>query len=133
MHKLLSEPSNKKIGNVIKTAFIGISIVLIIVSIVITVGEICIAYYNLSGDSLYSSVAPIFITLLLIIVQFVGIVINFVLKKWLKTRSLLNEKNMKLGSMPIWLLFFNLLLALILALIVNISNGNIVQLINRMK
>lgn len=133
MHKLLSESSNKKIENVIKTAFIGISIVLIIVSIAITVGEICIAYYNLSGDSLYSSAAPIFITLLLIIVQFVGIVINFVLKKWLKTRSLLNEKNMKLGSMPIWLLFFNLLLALILALIVNISNGNIVQLINRMK
>lgn len=123
-----SDISNK--NNIEKTILI-VSVLTVIVSVIITVGEICVAYYELFGDGLYRSFGPMLIIAFLIVPQFIGIAINLILNRWLKKRSLLDDKNRKLTFMPIYFLFFNLLLAATLALVVNISNGNLAKWIHR--
>lgn len=117
----------------IKKIFLNVSNILTIISIAIMLGEPYIAYCELFRDGPYRSLGPTLIVVFLIMVQFIGIILSLILKRWLKTRSLLNDKDRKLNLIPIRLLFFNIFLALVLALIVNISNGNITQLINNTK
>ena len=116
---------------IILGTFLFVSVLTIVVSIIIAVGEISIAYYELFGDDPYSSLAPTLTVAFLVLPQFIGIIISLILKKWLEKRNLLTNKNRKLSLMPIRLFYFNLLLAVILALIVNISNGNLAQWVHR--
>lgn len=123
-----SDISNK---NIIEKTILIISVLTVIVSVIITVGEICVAYYELFGDGPYRSLGPMLIVAFLIVPQFIGIAISLILNRWLKKRNLLDDKNRKLTFMPIYFLFFNLLLAATLALVVNISNGNLAKWIHR--
>lgn len=123
-----SDISNK--NNIEKTILI-VSVLTVIVSVIIMVGEICVAYYEFFGDGLYRSFGPMLMVAFLIVPQFIGIAISLILNRWLKKRNLLDDKNRKLTFMPIYFLFFNLLLAATLALVVNISNGNLAKWIHR--
>ena len=132
-HNLSSNKPNKAKEAVIKKAFQNISSMLIIISIAITLGESYVAYTELFGNGSFRSLGSTLIVTFLVIVQFIGIILNLILKRWLKKRNLLDNKDRKLSSIPIRLLFFNILVALVLALIVNTFNGNIAQLINSTK
>lgn len=136
-HKLACKSSSKgpkgSKETIIRKIFLTISAVSIIISAIMVFEELYIAGYEYSGDNPYRSLQPMVIVAFLIIVQFICIIVNLILKKWLNARNLLDDRERKLGSIPIYMLCFNVLLALILALIVNIANGNITQLINRAK
>ena len=136
-HKLACKSSSNDSegakGKIIKRVFLAISVVSIIIYAIIMFEELCIASYEYSGNNPYRSLQPMVIVAFLIIVQFICIILNLILKKWLNARNLLDDRERKLGSIPICLLWFNVLLAIILVLIVNIANGNIAQLISRVK
>ncbi len=128
--------SSPKGANAIRRNIIGktlliTSVLTIIISIIITVEEITIAYCELFRDGPFRSLGPTLIVAYLIIPQFIGITINLILQRWLKKRDLLDEKGRKLSLLPVYLFFFNLLLAIILTLVVNISNGNFFQWLHR--
>lgn len=132
-HNSSSSESNKAKEAVIKKAFQNISGMLIIISVAIMFGEVYVAYTELFGNGPFRSLGSTLIVTFLIIVQLVGIILNLILKMRLKKRNLLGDEDRKLSSIPIRLLFFNILLALVLTLIVNISNGNVTQLFNSTK
>ena len=125
--KQSSSTTNKANRTIYEIILLITSVLTIIISIIIAVEEISIAYYELFGDSPYRSLGPVLLIMILSIPQFIGIIISLILKRWLKKRNLLNNKNRNLSLMPIRLFFFNLLLVVILALAVNLLNGNLFQ------
>ena len=129
MSKTSSNSPNKvKITNIEKV-FLAIVLTTIIISVVITLGELLVAYYELFGDHPYNSFAPALLIAILIPIQSIGIILSLILKRQLRTRKLLNSRNKTLSLIPVYLLLHNILLALVLTLVVNILNGNISQLI----
>ena len=128
-----SFPKKSNISNrsIIEKALRITSVLTIIISIIIAVGEMGVAYCELFGDGPYRSFGPMLIVAFLIIPQFVGITISLILKRQLEKRNSLDDKNKKLSLTTIYLLLFNLLLAVILALVVNVSNGNLAQWIHQ--
>ncbi len=134
-HKTTTESFPKKSNvsnrNNIEKALRITSVLTIIISTIIAVGEMGVAYCELFGDGPYRSLGPTLIVAFLIIPQFVGIAISLILERRLKKRNSLDGKNKKLSLTTIYLLLSNLLLAVILALVVNILNGNLAQWIHR--
>lgn len=129
-----SSPKKSNISNRnnIEKALRITSVLTIIISTIIAVGEMGVAYCELFGDGpYYRSFGPMLTVAFLIIPQLVGITISLILKRRLEKRNSLDDKNKKLCLTTIYLLLFNLLLAVILALVVNISNGNLAQWIHR--